>query len=109
MQHDRIWERYIDFIKDVGVIESAVCVFRRYLMLEPDHIETYIAYLISVGHFDEAARLLAKVVNDEGFTSMEGKTNHQLWCAHKCGHIQLHLLVCCVVLCCGCVGWTCVT
>ncbi|CEM02311.1 unnamed protein product [Vitrella brassicaformis CCMP3155] len=78
-QHDRIWERYIDFIKDVGVIESAVCVFRRYLMLEPDHIETYIAYLISVGHFDEAARLLAKVVNDEGFTSMEGKTNHQLW------------------------------
>jgi len=48
-------------------------------MLEPDHVEVYIAYLRTIGRYDEAAQLLSNVVDDEDFSSMEGKTRHQLW------------------------------
>jgi len=79
-QHSRIWELYVKFIKEGEVPkETALCAFRRYLMLEKDHIEVYIAYLRTVGRHDEAAQLLSTVVDDEDFGSMEGKTRHQLW------------------------------
>lgn len=54
--------------------ETALCAFRRYLMLEPDHVEVYIAYLRTIGKHDEAASKLSNVVDDEDFCSMEGKT-----------------------------------
>mmetsp|Transcript_63107 Transcript_63107/g.162498 ORF Transcript_63107/g.162498 Transcript_63107/m.162498 type:complete len:962 (+) Transcript_63107:93-2978(+) len=79
-QHSRIWELYVKFIKEGEVPqETALCAFRRYLMLEPDHVEVYIAYLRTIGRHDEAAQKLSLVVDDEDFTSMEGKTRHQLW------------------------------
>jgi pre-mRNA-splicing factor SYF1 len=79
-QHARIWELYVKFIKEGEVPkETALCAFRRYLMLEPDHVEVYIAYLRTIGRYDEAAQKLSNVVDDEDFSSMEGKTRHQLW------------------------------
>eukprot|EP00928_Gymnodinium_smaydae_P070601 TRINITY_DN54408_c0_g1_i1.p1 TRINITY_DN54408_c0_g1~~TRINITY_DN54408_c0_g1_i1.p1 ORF type:complete len:968 (+),score=248.96 TRINITY_DN54408_c0_g1_i1:128-3031(+) len=79
-QHSRVWELYVRFIKEGEVPkETALCAFRRYLMLEPDHVEVYIAYLRTIGHYDEAAQRLSGVVDDEDFSSMEGKTRHQLW------------------------------
>mmetsp|Transcript_67839 Transcript_67839/g.220868 ORF Transcript_67839/g.220868 Transcript_67839/m.220868 type:complete len:982 (+) Transcript_67839:210-3155(+) len=79
-QHGRIWELYVKFIKEGEVPkETALCAFRRYLMLEPDHVEVYIAYLRTIGRHDEAAQRLSNVVDDEDFSSMEGKTRHQLW------------------------------
>merc|ERR1719440_2365031 len=79
-QHARIWELYVRFIKEGEVPkETALCAFRRYLMLEPDHVEIYIAYLRTIQRFDEAAIRLSGVVDDEDFSSMEGKTRHQLW------------------------------
>eukprot|EP00440_Ansanella_granifera_P025146 gb/GFBE01027317.1/.p1 GENE.gb/GFBE01027317.1/~~gb/GFBE01027317.1/.p1 ORF type:complete len:948 (+),score=285.40 gb/GFBE01027317.1/:1-2844(+) len=79
-QHSRIWELYVKFIKEGEVPkETALCAFRRYLMLEPDHVEIYIAYLRTIGRYDEAAQKLSNVVDDEDFGSMEGKTRHQLW------------------------------
>jgi len=77
--HYRIWQPYIEFIKESVPKETALVVFRRYLMLEPDHVETYIAYLQSIGEYDEAARRLVNIVNDEDFVSIQGKTHHQLW------------------------------
>eukprot|EP00929_Paragymnodinium_shiwhaense_P108262 TRINITY_DN74592_c0_g1_i1.p1 TRINITY_DN74592_c0_g1~~TRINITY_DN74592_c0_g1_i1.p1 ORF type:complete len:974 (-),score=330.62 TRINITY_DN74592_c0_g1_i1:111-3032(-) len=79
-QHMRMWELYVKFIKEGEVPkETALCAFRRYLMLEPDHVEVYIAYLRTIGKYDEAAQKLSNVVDDEDFQSMEGKTRHQLW------------------------------
>merc|ERR1719428_1834144 len=79
-QHSRIWELYVKFIKEGEVPqETALCAFRRYLMLEPDHVEVYVAYLRTIGRYDEAAQRLSNVVDDEDFGSMEGKTRHQLW------------------------------
>mmetsp|Transcript_59329 Transcript_59329/g.138202 ORF Transcript_59329/g.138202 Transcript_59329/m.138202 type:complete len:886 (+) Transcript_59329:105-2762(+) len=79
-QHSRIWELYVKFIREGDVPkETALCAFRRYLMLEPDHVEVYIAYLRTIGSYDEAAQRLSVIVDDEDFSSMEGKTRHQLW------------------------------
>ena len=79
-QHDRIWALYITFISQAGIpIETALRVYRRYLMLEPMHAEEYIAYLVVNNRWGEAASRLADIVSDETFRSLEGKSKHQLW------------------------------
>ncbi|NXH40474.1 SYF1 factor, partial [Dicaeum eximium] len=45
----------------------------------PEEAEQYVAYLRSVGRLDEAAQVLARLVNDERFVSRQGKSNYQLW------------------------------
>jgi len=87
-QHHRIWDVAIQWLakgtkgeEGEAIIpeETAVVMFRRYLMLQPDHVETYIAYLLSRYRYDEAAVLMTEIVNDDSFISIEGKTSHQLW------------------------------
>jgi pre-mRNA-splicing factor SYF1 len=68
-QHYRIWELYLKFIKQAGVQETCIKVYRRYLKLEPSSREEYIEYLLSIKQYDEAASQLAMVVNDGEFTS----------------------------------------
>eukprot|EP00887_Chlorella_sp_A99_P004836 scaffold4.g4836.t1 len=79
-QHERVWPIYMRFITQPGIPEeTAVRVYRRYLKLEPTHAEEYIAYLKIHDRWEEAARRLATVVNEESFRSLEGKSKHQLW------------------------------
>ena len=79
-QHYRIWDLAMRFIKDLNVpLTTAKTLFKRYLMLEPDHIETYIAYLISKDDYDEATFQLAQICNKDDFQSIENKTSHDLW------------------------------
>ncbi|CAD7697059.1 unnamed protein product [Ostreobium quekettii] len=79
-QHDRIWQLYLEFIRQPGIpVETALRVYRRYLKLEPSHTEEFIAYLKSQESWGEAAQKLAEVVNDDMFRSLEGKSKHQLW------------------------------
>ena len=64
-QHDMIWDLYIRFVKDCGVLETAACVYRRYILVEPSAVEEFIEwvfarlltvrYLVAVGKYDEAA------------------------------------------------------
>lgn len=86
-QHDRVWKPYLKFIQKIKIPHTAVRVYRRYLKLEPNGVEEYIDYLVGVNYIDEAARLLAKAVNDDNFESRQGKTKHQLW-------LQLCDLIC---------------
>ena len=44
-QHDMIWDLYIDFVRNCGVWETAVKVFRRYMLIEPSVVEQYIEYV----------------------------------------------------------------
>ncbi|CAI2186189.1 3390_t:CDS:10, partial [Funneliformis geosporum] len=77
-QHPRIWELYLKFAKSVGG-ETAIRLYRRYLKLEPDRVEEYIDLLLSLNRYDEAAKRLAQVVNNDRFQSMSGKSNYQMW------------------------------
>lgn len=38
-QHDRIWKLYIQWARNFGVEETAIRVFRRYLMFDSAHRE----------------------------------------------------------------------
>ena len=87
-QHERIWAVYLEWVNDddkkksnqVGVpTETGVRVYRRYLKLNPSHGEEYIAYLIRRGRHGEAATVLASLVRSPNFSSLLGKTKHQLW------------------------------
>lgn len=78
-QHYRIWPLYLKFVKKHNISETALRVFRRYLKLSPENAEEYVDYLTEICKLDEAALVLAKIVNDENFVSQHGKSKHQLW------------------------------
>ncbi|XP_044736719.1 pre-mRNA-splicing factor syf1 homolog [Chrysoperla carnea] len=78
-QHHRIWPLYLSFLNKHDIPETAIRVYRRYLKLCPENAEEYIEYLISINKLDEAAVVLAGIVNNETFVSLNGKSNHQLW------------------------------
>lgn len=78
-QHDRIWSLYLAFVQSTDVPELACRIFRRCLKLMPEKSETYVDYLISVDRLDEAAVIMAKIINDDEYTSSNRKSKHQLW------------------------------
>jgi len=78
-QHNRIWPLYISFVKSIGVPETVMRVYRRYIKLEPSQVENYIDYLVQNGQIGEAARQLANAINDENFVSLQGKSKHEMW------------------------------
>lgn len=47
--------------------------------MEPGHREEYVAYLKVKEQWGQAAEELAKLVNDDSFRSIEGKSKHHLW------------------------------
>mmetsp|Transcript_19169 Transcript_19169/g.31375 ORF Transcript_19169/g.31375 Transcript_19169/m.31375 type:complete len:872 (-) Transcript_19169:255-2870(-) len=78
-QHDRIWDLYLKFARELGVPETAIRVYRRHLKLEPAHVEEYVDYLLNIKHVDEAAKLMVQAINRDDFVSLQGKNRHQLW------------------------------
>ncbi|XP_064458638.1 pre-mRNA-splicing factor syf1 homolog [Ornithodoros turicata] len=78
-QHHRIWPLYLEFVNMHNIKETAVRVYRRYLKLCPENAEEFVEYLKKVGKLDDAAVLMADIVNKEDFVSKEGKSKHQLW------------------------------
>lgn len=71
-QHLRwVWPLYLTFAKESGVPETAIRVWRRYLKVEPKEREDFIKFLKKVGRLDQAAIMLAEMVNDEDFTSQK--------------------------------------
>lgn len=80
MQHERIWQVYLKFITRSEVpVDTASRVYRRYLILVPEHVEEYIAYLQAKERWGEAAQRLSDVVNDDTFKSVQHKSKLDLW------------------------------
>lgn len=78
-QHKEIWKLYMEWAKGLDIPETAIRVFRRYLMYDPAYREEYIDYLEEIEQYEEAARQLSICLNDEDFVSPTGKTHHQMW------------------------------
>ena len=78
-QHSRIWDLYIQWAKSFGVEETAVRVYRRYLMFDPSQREDFVKYLEGTNQYEEAARQLAICLNDDTYVSPSGRTRHQMW------------------------------
>jgi len=78
-QHHMIWEQYIEWAVEFGVPETAVRVYRRYLMFDPAFREDFVEYLETNGHFAEAAQQLVVCIDDENFVSAKLHTRHEMW------------------------------
>ena len=59
--------------------QTAVKVYRRYIRFDPAYREEYTAYLISIGQYDEGAKQIAAMVNDDAFISLKGTSKHAMW------------------------------
>ena len=88
-QHGRIWDLYTKFVKEFGVVPTAVKVYRRYLTFDPAYREEYAQYLLSIGKWDEGVKQLATMVNDDQFVSLKGTSKHALW-LQLCDVISKH-------------------
>jgi hypothetical protein len=64
-QHKVIWTMYINWVKDFGVPETVIRVYKRYLMYDPSHREDFVKYLEDIDQFEEAARQLVVCVDDD--------------------------------------------
>lgn len=78
-QHGPIWEVYIRWAGEFGVPETAIRVYRRYMMYDPLYREDFINYLIQVGQMEEAAKQLSLCLDDEQYVSPYGHSRHQIW------------------------------
>lgn len=88
-QHGRVWALYTKFVKEAGVWQTAVKVYRRYLTFDPAYREEYAQYLISIGKFDEGAKQIATMLTDDQFVSKLGTSKHALW-LQLCDIISKH-------------------
>jgi len=78
-QHEKLWKLYIQWATKIGVPETAMRVYKRYLKVEPEAAEDFIEYSISVGKLQEAALQLIDLLNDQKYVSPKGTSQHQLW------------------------------
>jgi pre-mRNA-splicing factor SYF1 len=78
-QHKELWSLYIDWASQYGVGETAIRVYRRFLMYDPASRESFVGYLEKIGQYEEAARQLSICLNDDKYVSPTGQTQHQMW------------------------------
>lgn len=54
-------------------------IINRYLKIDEDYKEKFGYYLLENGEFDEAARVLFEIIQDERFASKEGRTKFEIY------------------------------
>ncbi|KAL8430387.1 hypothetical protein ACSSS7_005967 [Eimeria intestinalis] len=72
-----------------GVPETAICLYRRWVMIEPERGDEYAMYLKSVGRYDEAASQLASLASDPSICPASGRSRHDLW-LELCNLVAAH-------------------
>ena len=78
-QHSKIWQPYLEWVRHLGIAETAIRVYRRYLKLDEDAVEDYLEFLLHAESWGEASEQLSNVLNRPRVISRNGKTHHQLW------------------------------
>ncbi|KAH6944400.1 hypothetical protein HPB50_002912 [Hyalomma asiaticum] len=89
----KLWYNYLKLrrqqVRDLCITdpeyEDVNSAFERSLVfmhkLCPENAEEFVEYLTSIGRLDDAAVLLANIVNKEDFVSKDGKSKHQSYTA----------------------------
>ena len=77
-QHTRIWKIYRRFTTLAGG-QTAVRIWGRYVMANPEGLEDFINLLQQVGMSTYAARLCVGILNNSRFPSKHGKGQVEVW------------------------------
>ena len=88
-QHQCIWDIYIEWAIEFGAPQTAVTVYRRYIMFNPSSREKYIDYLVDNSHYKEAVNQLIICIDDDSFVSTAHHTKHSMW-MRLCDLCALH-------------------
>jgi pre-mRNA-splicing factor SYF1 len=78
-QHDKIWEYYLDWVVTLPSSQTAICIYNRYIKLNPDIREDFIEYLIGIKRYDEVVTHTIKLLDDDLFYSKKGKSKFDYW------------------------------
>lgn len=79
-QHQLVWDAYINWASSIEDFTETAChAYRRYISFKPEDTEYYIDYLLKNDLLEEALDLYVKILDDEGFVSVKGKSKYQLW------------------------------
>jgi len=78
-QHEKIWEKYLDWVITLPSTQTAICVYNRYIKLNPDIREDFIEYLIDIKRYDEVVMHTIDLLDDELFFSKKNKTKFDYW------------------------------
>jgi pre-mRNA-splicing factor SYF1 len=78
-QHEKIWEIYLDWVITLPSTQTAICVYNRYVKINPDIREDLIEYLIDIKRFDEVVIHTITLLDDDLFFSRKNKTKFDYW------------------------------
>jgi pre-mRNA-splicing factor SYF1 len=78
-QHDKIWENYLYWVVTLPSSQTAICIYNRYIKLNPDIREDFIEYLIGIKRYDEVVTHTIKLLDDDLFYSKKGKSKFDYW------------------------------
>ncbi|CAI2386696.1 unnamed protein product [Moneuplotes crassus] len=78
-QHNLIWIRYLDWVKQLENLTMIKNVYKRYLKFSPNAAEEYIDILLEYGDVQEAAEVYLKILDEENYNSKKGLSQYQLW------------------------------
>lgn len=78
-QHEMIWKAYIAWIKEINIPMLSKKVLMRYKKLNPDAREEFIYFMIENEQFNQAAKLILEILNDDMFHSLKKKTKYHYW------------------------------
>ncbi len=78
-QHEKIWEIYLDWVITLPSSQTAICVYNRYIKLNPDIREDFIEYLIDIKRYDEVVIHTITLLDDDLFYSKKNKTKFDYW------------------------------
>ena len=76
-QHEKIWEYYLEWAESLRLQAVGVSVFNRYLKINPDAKDRYLAFLKQRNLIKEQARLLIQIIEDDMFSGE--KTKFEYW------------------------------
>lgn len=82
-QHHRVWELYLPWVKQVGVKETALRVYRRYLKYDASQRENYVDYLESQVTYHTTVKLCA-VCFWVGGGGVVGRLRCGRWWGRRC-------------------------
>lgn len=78
-QHKRIWDQFLKFALDCGVLETAYKVYERFLHVDTAKIDDYIDFLLEKENWDLATKWMVISMDRDRFTSSRGRTIFELW------------------------------